>query len=84
MKRQPAKAASGTAKVSRKGPARTEPVAEQESVSQFTLKLRASLHRELTVLAFNSGMTMRGFVMNALKQQGLNVEDDDLVDRRKR
>lgn len=84
MSRASKKAADSPRKVARKGPARTEPVAEQESVSQFTLKLRASLHRELTVLAFNSGMTMRGFVMNALKQQGLNVADDDLIDRRKR
>jgi hypothetical protein len=28
-------------------------------------------------------MTMRAFVLNALKEKGLDVHDDDLVDLRK-
>jgi hypothetical protein len=56
----------------------------QEKMSQFTLKMRASLHRELARMAFDSDMTMRGFIMNALKGKGLSVTKTDLVDRRRR
>ena len=45
--------------------------------------MRASLHRELARKAFNSGMTMRGYIMRALKQAGLGVTEADLVDGRK-
>jgi hypothetical protein len=46
--------------------------------------MRESLHRELARNAFNSGMTMRGYIMRALKQNGLNVTEADLVDGRKK
>jgi len=55
-----------------------------ESTSQFTLKMRTSLHQELARMAFERDMTMRGFIMKALKAKGLSVTDSDLVDRRKR
>jgi len=55
-----------------------------EKMSQFTLKMRESLHRELARMAFDSNMTMRGFIMNALKGKGLSVTKADLVDRRRR
>lgn len=70
---------------SSRGPSREPPLSDSpEPISQFTLKLRESLHRELAKKAFNSGMTMRGFIMNALKKAGLNVTEVDLVDRRRR
>lgn len=56
----------------------------QEKMSQFTLKMRESLHRELARMAFDANMTMRGFIMNALKSKGLSVTKTDLVDRRRR
>ena len=56
----------------------------QEKMSQFTLKMRESLHRELARMAFDANMTMRGFIMNALKSKGLSVTKADLVDRRRR
>ena len=72
----------------RKAPARQESPGKQvapiERQSQFTLKMRESLHRELARLALDAGMTMRGFIMSALKSKGLSVTDTDLVDRRKR
>jgi len=46
--------------------------------------MRKSLHRELARMAFDSNMTMRGFIMNALKGKGLSVTKADLVDRRRR
>ena len=56
----------------------------QEKMSQFTLKMRESLHRELARMAFDANMTMRGFIMNALKSKGLSVTKADLVDRRRK
>ena len=58
--------------------------AKSEPESQFTLKMRRSLHRELARLAFEAEMTMRGFIMKALKDKGLKVTQADLVDRRRR
>ena len=61
-----------------------EPEDSVERERQFTLKMRESLHRELARLAFDAGMTMRGFIMRALSEKGLKVDDRDLVDRRRR
>ena len=55
-----------------------------ERQSQVTLQMRESLHRELTRRAFESGMTLRGYILNALRKNGLKVTDADLVDRRRR
>ena len=55
-----------------------------ERQSQFTLQMRESLHRDLARKAFDSGMTMRGFIMRALKRSGLKVTEADLVDRRRK
>jgi hypothetical protein len=55
-----------------------------ERQSQVTLQMRESLHQELARKAFDSGMTMRGYIMNALRKSGLKVTDEDLVDRRRR
>jgi len=46
--------------------------------------MRETLHRELARKAFESGMTMRGYIMNALRKSGLKVTKADLVDRRRR
>jgi hypothetical protein len=43
------------------------------------------LRKERGRLAANADITMRAFVLNALKEKGLAVHDDDLIDlRRKR
>ena len=58
--------------------------ANLEEVTQFSLSLRKSLRKELTQLAIDADMTMRSFVLLALKDKGLSVSEEDLVDRRKR
>ncbi len=63
---------------------RPAPAAPSEEVMQFSLSLRKSLRKELTQLAVDTDMTMRAFVLMALKEKGLSVLDEDLVDRRKR
>ncbi|MEZ5595613.1 MAG: hypothetical protein R3E84_04350 [Pseudomonadales bacterium] len=60
------------------------PQPQAEKTCQFTLTMRESLHRELAVAALASGMTMRGYIMRALRDMGLDITDADLVDRRKR
>ena len=54
-----------------------------EPLVQFSFSMRRSLRRELDRLAADSDMTMRSFVLNALKEKGLSVTDDDLLDLRK-
>jgi hypothetical protein len=59
------------------------PRAKQEQVAQFSLSLRKSLRKQLANLAAENDMTMRAFVLGALKDKGLSVRDDDLTDMRK-
>lgn len=58
--------------------------AELEPMSQVTLKMRQSQHRELSQMAFDAGTTMRGIIMRALKSKGLTVTKEDLIDRRRK
>jgi hypothetical protein len=55
----------------------------QSELTQFTMQMRSALHRELARKALNSGMTMRGYIMKALRDSGLKVTQADLVDRRR-
>lgn len=57
---------------------------KSDPVVQFTLQMRASLHRELAQRALSAGMTMRGYTMEALRKSGLKVTQQDLVDRRRK
>lgn len=54
-----------------------------EDVIQFSLSLRKSLRKELARLADEADMTMRAFVLLALRERGLHVTDEDLLDLRK-
>jgi hypothetical protein len=45
--------------------------------------MRKELRKQLARLASDTDMTMRAFVLNALKEKGLSVREDDLVDLRK-
>lgn len=56
----------------------------EELVVQYPLKMRASLRDKLSQMAALEGMTMRGFIMSALKEKGLEVTKEDMVDRRKK
>jgi hypothetical protein len=58
-------------------------VGAEEAVTQFSLSLRKSLRKQLASLAADTDMTMRAFVLNALKEKGLDVHAADLADLRK-
>ena len=60
-----------------------EPVGQGEDVTQFSLSLRKGLRKQLSRLADDADMTMRAFVLSALKAKGLDVRPDDLLDLRK-
>lgn len=55
-----------------------------EPIVQFSFGLRKSLRRELQHLAADSDMTMRAFILDALKAKGLSVTDEDLLDLRRK
>ena len=59
------------------------PHPEEEGLIQFSLSMRKGLRKQLARLASDADMTMRAFVLNALKEKGLSVRDDDLIDLRK-
>jgi hypothetical protein len=59
------------------------PQREEEGVIQFSLSMRKELRKQLARLASDADMTMRAFVLNALKEKGLSVREDDLIDLRK-
>ncbi len=59
------------------------PHREEEGVIQFSLSMRKELRKQLARLASDTDMTMRAFVLNALKEKGLSVREDDLIDLRK-
>jgi hypothetical protein len=59
------------------------PVRTAEKLVQFSLSMRPELRKQLDRLAADADMTMRAFVLHALKEKGLDVRDEDLVDLRK-
>ncbi len=61
-----------------------EPAAPAEPTKQFTLHMRVSQHRELQRMALDVDMTMRAFILDALREKGLSVTDHDLKDQRRR
>ena len=63
--------------VRRPAPAPSEPLV------QFSFRMRKSLRRELDRLAIDNDTTMQAFVLGALRDKGLSVTDDDLLDLRK-
>ncbi len=59
------------------------PEGQGEEIAQFSLSLRRGLRKQLARLADDADVTMRAFVLNALKEKGLDVRPDDLIDLRK-
>ena len=57
--------------------------APDEPIVQFSFSLRKSLRKELARLADDYDMTMRAFILQALKEKGLNVTETDMLDLRK-
>jgi hypothetical protein len=49
------------------------PKGKDEDITQFSLSLRKSLRKQLASLAASSDMTMRAFVLNALKEKGATM-----------
>lgn len=60
-----------------------ETPAPAEPLVQFSFGLKKSQRKELHRLAAEADMTTRAFILNALKEKGLTVTDDDLLDQRR-
>ena len=58
--------------------------APAETVVQFSFGLRKSQRREFQQLAADADMTMRAFILDALKAKGLTVTAEDLLDLRRK
>lgn len=58
--------------------------APTEELLQFSFSMRKSLRKELMRIASEADVTMRAFVLSALRAKGLSVTDADLLDLRKR
>ncbi len=56
---------------------------DTEDTKQFSFTLRKSLRKELATKANECDMTMRSYILLALRDKGLDVTDRDLLDRRK-
>ena len=55
-----------------------------EPIVQFSFGLRKSQRRELQRLSADADMTMRAFILHALKEKGLSVTEEDLLDLRRK
>lgn len=81
---QPAAEKLPTQKVLASPPPTAETPAVAEPIVQFSFGLRRSQRKQLARLAADSDMTMRAFILNALKEKGLDVTSDDLLDLRRK
>lgn len=66
------------------GEARRTPSVADEPLVQFSFALRKSLRKELARLADDADMTMRAFILDALRERGLSVTAADLQDQRRK
>jgi hypothetical protein len=64
-------------------PQKPRPKQNRDELVQFSFQLRKSLRKQLKRLAEDDDKTMQVFVLLALKEKGLNVKPEDLVDLRK-
>ena len=55
-----------------------------EPIVQFSFGLRKSQRRELQRLSADADMTMRAFILHALREKGLSVTEEDLLDLRRK
>ena len=72
-----------TQNIDRARPAKPSTPGRDEEVVQFSFGLRKSLRKELARIADDEDMTMRSFILKALKEKGLSVTSGDLLDLRK-
>jgi hypothetical protein len=54
-----------------------------DPIVQVSFGLRKSLRKELARMADDEDVTMRSFILQALKEKGLSVHEVDLLDLRK-
>lgn len=69
--------------VTRKAKVATSLTSRKAPDSPLTVKIPDYVHKELKIQAATTGKTQREILLEALKLWGLEVEDGDIIDRRK-
>ena len=55
-----------------------------EAEVQFSFSIPASVRKALTIKAVEADMTMRGFILSALRAQGIEVADEVIADAKRK
>ena len=63
---------------------RQKPKAATEREVQFSLSLPESARRQLAVKSTEADMTMRGFILAALRDKGIEISDEHFKDARRK
>ncbi len=61
-----------------------KPKAAWEREVQFSLSLPESARRQLAVKSTEADMTMRGFILDALRGKGIEISEDEIRDARRK
>ncbi len=69
--------AAATTKASRQ-----KPKAEREV--QFSLSLPESARKQLAIKAMEADLTMRGYILAALRDKGIEISEDEIRDARRK
>jgi hypothetical protein len=57
---------------------------KREPEVQFSFSMPASVRKALAVRAVEVDMTMRGFILSALRERGIEVDDEVIADARRK
>ena len=63
---------------------RPKPKSDTEREVQFSLSLPESARKQLAVAAMVAGMTMRGYILAALRDKGIEISEDHFKDARRK
>jgi len=63
---------------------RQKPKAASEREVQFSLSLPESARKQLAIKAMEADLTMRGFILDALRDRGIEISEDEIRDARRR
>ncbi len=76
--KEPPKAATTT-----KTP-RQKPKAATEREVQFSLSLPESARKQLAIKAMEADLTMRGYILDALRDRGIEISENEIRDARRK
>lgn len=72
---------SAQSEATKKAKGTIKPIESEDS--PLTVKIPDYVHRDLKIQAATTGKTQRQILLEALKMWGVDVKEDDIIDRRK-